>query len=159
MGIEMDDTKIDEGAEKRLNVMIVDDNNINLMVLEGMLKKMPLNIDSAHNGVEALQLMKTNNKRYDVIFMDCEMPEMDGYKATEAIRELQKKLPENSVIIGLSAHADHEYREKAIQSGMNDFIIKPVNRDYIANLIASYRAGHFNPKEEQIVEDNDSVHP
>lgn len=159
MGIEMDNAKTEENTVKRLNVMIVDDNNINLMVLEGMLKKMPLDIDSAHNGLEALQLMKTNNKHYDVIFMDCEMPEMDGYKATETIREQQKKLPKNSVIIGLSAHADHEYREKAMRAGMNDFIIKPVNRDYIANLIASYRAGHFNPKEEQIVEDNDSVHP
>lgn len=156
MGIEIDNTKADESTEKRLKVLIVDDNPINLMVLEGMLKKLPLDIVLAHNGREALDIIKTP-KRFDVIFMDCEMPEVDGYEATRAIRELEKKLSDNAVIIGLSAHADHEYRENAVQSGMNDFIVKPVNRDYITNLIASFRAGHFNPKEEHIIEDDDSV--
>lgn len=153
MGI---DSKTDDGVEtKPLKVLIAEDNNINLMVLEGLLKKLHVDISSARDGQQAFELYAKEEPPFDIIFMDCEMPVKDGYQTTLAIRQAEEKTNSKSVIIGLSAHTDTEYREKAIQSGMDDFVAKPISLDYINNLIASYHAGHFDKQDKELLDENE----
>jgi signal transduction histidine kinase/CheY-like chemotaxis protein len=112
-------------------VYVAEDNTTNQIVIKGMLKKLGITCQIYDNGQLLLDayLAAVNEKEpLDVILMDCEMPELDGYSATRAIREhelatnIQKPLP----IIGLSAHAMEEFRTKAMESGMTDYLTKPV---------------------------------
>lgn len=104
-------------------VLLVDDNEINLTVVEGLLEPLKMQIDTATRGRQALQMIK--EKKYDLIFMDHMMPEMDGVDVTRIIR---KDYPEyNTVpIIALTANAMEESKTMFLMEGMNDFISKPV---------------------------------
>lgn len=155
MGIDAS-SKADDGSKaKPIKVLIAEDNNINLMVLEGLLKKLHVDVTSARDGKQAFELYSQEEQPFDIIFMDCEMPIKDGYQTTAAIRKAEEKTMTKSVIIGLSAHTDTEYREKAIQSGMDDFVAKPINLDYINNLIASYHAGHFDKQDKELLDEDE----
>ncbi len=105
-------------------VLIVDDNEMNLMVAEGLLKPLLMQITTARSGAEALELIHKN--QYDIVFMDHMMPEMDGIDATKLIRQMDgayfKRLP----IIALSANAVSGAREMFLKCGMNDFVAKPI---------------------------------
>lgn len=105
------------------NVLIVDDNEVNLMVTEGLLEPLQMNITTAISGKEAIN--KAGIQHYDLIFMDHMMPEMDGIEATHLIRE---QYPEyNDIpIIALSANAIDRTAEMFRKSGLNDFIPKPI---------------------------------
>lgn len=104
-------------------VLLVDDNDINLTVVEGLLEPLKMQIDTATRGKQALEMMK--EKKYDLIFMDHMMPEMDGVDVTRVIR---RDYPEyNTVpIIALTANAMEESKSMFLMEGMNDFISKPV---------------------------------
>lgn len=154
--IGLEESKIEDANSKQaLKVLIAEDNNINLMVLDGLLKKRQLAITTAKDGKEALERYHEEEGHFDIIFMDCEMPNLDGYQATMAIREAEKQNHLESVIIGLSAYTDSEYREKAIQAGMDDFIAKPISLEQIDTLLENYRAGFFHHKTEVIIEDDE----
>jgi signal transduction histidine kinase/CheY-like chemotaxis protein len=120
--------------ENPARVLIAEDNKVNRMVLFGMLKKMNLQVEEAENGAVASEMQK--NKPFDLILMDCEMPQMDGFEATRAIREFEqsKHLPRTKVI-ALSAHADTEHKEKAKDAGMDDFMSKPISQQQLNNVI------------------------
>lgn len=113
-----------------LHILIAEDNPVNQMVIKGMLKPLVGDVDIASNGKEAFNKFKNSNKPYDLIFMDCEMPEMDGYEATSSIREYEKsKGCDTQVkIVALTAHAFEEFKEKAFAVGMNAHLTKPINR-------------------------------
>ena len=104
-------------------VLLVDDNEINLTVVEGLLEPLQMQIDTATRGKQALQMMK--EKKYDMIFMDHMMPEMDGVEVTHIIR---RDYPEYNMvpIIALTANAVEESKSMFLMEGMNDFISKPV---------------------------------
>lgn len=123
-----------------LKVLVAEDNDINLMVLEGLLKKLSIHCDVARNGQQAVD--KAEVKQYDLIFMDCEMPELDGYQATTAIRKLeqQESREQTAVIIGLSAHTDGDYKSRAEDTGMDDFLAKPINGQDIEVLLQQFFA-------------------
>ena len=113
-----------------LHVLIVEDNPVNQMVASRMLERMGFRVGVAADGRQATQLVQAH--KYDLVFMDCQMPVMDGYEATAAIRLAEKpgyRLP----IIAMTANAMQGDRERCIQSGMDDYISKPVNKqDVIA---------------------------
>ncbi len=92
---------------------------------------MNFTVETASNGIEALEII--NQGRFDAVLMDCQMPVMDGYEASEEIRKLDahKEVP----IIALTAYAFEEDRKKCLTSGMNDFITKPVNRTILYNTL------------------------
>jgi signal transduction histidine kinase/CheY-like chemotaxis protein len=144
MGIENEKTAESTITKKELSVLIAEDNNVNLMVLEGLLKKLRIYPVSAHDGKQAIDSYQTHKKPFDVIFMDCEMPEADGYEATSTIRqyETQERITP-AIIIGLSAHSNTEYKDRAIAAGMNDFLIKPVNTEDIENVLERIHTGFY----------------
>ena len=113
---------VDEDSDTILtgkNVLLVEDNTMNIMVAEKFLKKWGLKLDHAENGKVAVE--KVERKDYDLILMDLQMPEMDGYQATSEIRTFNKVVP----IVALTASALIRVQEKVIASGMNDYITKP----------------------------------
>lgn len=120
-----------------LKLLIAEDNAINRTVIAAMLKKFNIKPDFAVNGVEAVSAYE--QRPYDLIFMDCEMPEMDGFEATQRIRENEKSHHKKSTpIIALTAHVLAEYKKKSSQSGMNDHLSKPVNLSDIEQILIKW---------------------
>lgn len=125
------------------HIMIVEDNDVNFQVISILLKKKKHRVQRALNGLEALELFKANNlpvnspNCFDIILMDCEMPEMDGYQATERIRllEIEYHLA-HTPIIALTAHAVEEHLKKCLLAGMDDIITKPFNQQQIDQLFS-----------------------
>ncbi|MCI5060409.1 MAG: response regulator [Alphaproteobacteria bacterium] len=120
-------------------ILAADDAKLNMMVIKRVLKKFGAQIDIVENGAQALQAVKENI--YDAIFMDCQMPEMDGFEATQKIREFEKKQGRKAVpIIALTADAMVGDREKCISFGMNDYINKPFKEIEIATCLNKWIA-------------------
>ena len=124
-----------------LKVLVVEDNKVNQMVVKGLLSKLHIKPDIAENGLIAVDMFQNSDPEYDLIFMDCEMPEMDGWEATRQIRLLdsQKVLMSRVLIIALSAHALTLEKERAALTGMDDYLSKPVSRQDIENMLLKYR--------------------
>ena len=114
-------------------ILIVEDDHMSQMLLSLMLKSFSTNFIYAKNGLEAITLFK-ENPDIDIIFMDINMPEMDGYEATKIIRETNKEV----IIIAQTAFALSGDKEKALNSGCNDYITKPINKAKIHSLILKY---------------------
>jgi two-component system, sensor histidine kinase and response regulator len=111
---------------KKARILLVEDNAINQQVASRILHKLGYHADIAANGLEALQAIKKIT--YDLIFMDCQMPEMDGYTATEEIRKIEKSNNTKHIpILAMTAHALKGDREKCLQVGMDDYITKPID--------------------------------
>ena len=116
-------------------VLVVEDNLVNQMVIKGMLGKIGVPFDLANNGQEALE--KVGAHAYDLILMDCQMPVLDGYSATEKIRQLESdaaKIP----IVALTAHALAEEAQRCSAVGMNDFLSKPLTMDVLRNMLEKW---------------------
>lgn len=113
-------------------ILVAEDNNVNQMVIKGMLNKVGADFTLCNNGEEALIEYRKYPDKYDLVLMDCEMPVMDGYEATRLMRkfELQHSRPETP-IIALTAHALAEHEALALSSGMNGQITKPVTFDIL----------------------------
>lgn len=114
--------------------LLVEDNDINRMVAEGLLDKLELNHSFAVHGVHALQVLKESSidKSFDLIFMDCQMPEMDGYETTQRIRKGEAGERYRSVpILAMTANAMEGDRERCLRSGMDDYLTKPVDPDLL----------------------------
>jgi CheY-like chemotaxis protein len=126
---------IPQGAFSFARVLVAEDNAINLKLAKRMLEKVGCRVDAAANGAEAVRMWQ--EFAYDVIFMDCQMPEMDGYEATEAIRRLERKhVPaKHTLIIALTANAMKGDRERCLAAGMDDFLAKPIPPDAIAKTL------------------------
>lgn len=102
-------------------ILLAEDNRTNQLVAAGMLKKLGFLVDIVSNGQEALEALQKDT--YDLILMDCQMPILDGYEATKAIRSSNHGIP----IVAMTANAMEGDREKCIQSGMDDYLTKPVS--------------------------------
>lgn len=119
--------------ERKLNILLVEDNKINQKVALASLKPFGHDIKVAENGEEAIE--KYKNGKFDVILMDIQMPVMDGYSATREIRKIEKaeKRP-HSKIVALTANARKEDQDESFKAGMDDFISKPFKRQDIERL-------------------------
>jgi signal transduction histidine kinase/CheY-like chemotaxis protein len=123
------------GTESSLSILLVEDNQVNQLVATSLLKKLGHRADPAENGLKALQALEQNH--YDLVLMDCQMPVMDGYEATQRIRQNPdwKHLP----IIAVTANVMQGDREDCLASGMNDYITKPYKRDELRAVIERWR--------------------
>ncbi len=124
-----------EALKFQATVLLAEDNMINQQVTQGVLHKLGCRVDLAMNGVEAVDAADKND--YDMIFMDCQMPCMDGYEATEKIRsrEIKGKNANRIPIVALTANALNGDREECFAAGMDDYISKPFGRQQISKVL------------------------
>lgn len=125
----------DNGLEI-LTVFVAEDNKTNQLVIDGILNKFLIKHQIFDNGKLLVDAYLSSDRlNIDAIIMDCEMPVMDGYTATQKIRqfELETNVVTPIPIIGLSAHAMAEFRDKALKNGMNDYMIKPIDLKILKN--------------------------
>ena len=123
------------------NILLVEDNRINQVVALGVLEGWSLTADVAENGRIALDML-TGDKQYDVVLMDCQMPEMDGYQATQAIRALSEPTA-NIPIIAMTANAMKGDKEKCIDAGMDDYLAKPLDGELLLEKLLTYLPDHL----------------
>lgn len=122
------------GVPADFRILVAEDNSISTKVIRGMLGKLNLQPDTASNGEEALQAMKA--RRYDLVLMDCEMPILDGFSATQQLRawELGTRR-ERTPVVALTAHILSEHKERARVAGMDGHMAKPVEMSQLRELI------------------------
>ncbi len=128
----------DAGAPSNLglDVLVAEDNTVNQMVIKAMLEKISCKVTIAENGKVAVSKYKAG--QFDIVLMDVSMPEMDGGKATNLIRRRQKKTGERIPIIGVTAHAMREDRQRCIDAGMDDYLSKPVKQDNLEAVLKKW---------------------
>ncbi len=145
-------------------ILLVEDNPVNIDVATEMLEGYHCTVTPAGNGLEALALAKIRD--FDLIFMDCLMPEMDGFEATTAIRRFQAADPEHqrTPIIAFTANAMKSDREKCLDAGMDDYISKPVNQEALENILIKWLAHkaemvEYDSKDEALISPTDRANP
>ncbi|VAW84818.1 BarA sensory histidine kinase (= VarS = GacS) [hydrothermal vent metagenome] len=110
------DLKLDSSTQ----ILIVDDNKTNQIVAKTLISSFGAQINLANNGIEAIEAM--SKKQYDLVYMDCHMPKMDGFEATR----VQREKGESTIIVAMTADVLDNIRNKCFQAGMNDYIAKPI---------------------------------
>jgi len=129
-------------SRAQLRVLVAEDNAVNRMVIEGLLGKFDIKPDFAENGLEAVNKFFSAEKSYDLVLMDCEMPELDGFNATKHIREEeQNRAITATPIIALTAHVEASHRQRVFDCGMNHFLSKPVTLDKLNEALTSVGLG------------------
>ena len=138
-----------ESPDPGLQVLVVEDHKLSQKVIRGMLNKLGITPELAANGLEALH--RATQKRYDLILMDCEMPEMDGFEATRRIRAHERENGLVAVpIVALTAHILREHRERSLASGMNAHIPKPVELNVLRDVLIRFtRRGQVEESGEE----------
>ncbi|MCP3926429.1 MAG: response regulator [Desulfobacterales bacterium] len=121
---------------KGTNILLVEDNEINQEVATGLLTGVGLKVEIAGNGKIALDIVEERGEEFDIVLMDLQMPEMDGFEATKKIRALDKnsKIP----IIAMTAHAMAGDREKCLDAGMNDHVTKPIDPEKLFSTLIKW---------------------
>lgn len=134
-----------------LCVLVVEDNEINQEVASMLLSKVGISVDLASNGKEGYEKFLENQTKYNLILMDLQMPIMSGYESTAKIREINKTIP----IIALTAAAMIEDKQKALESGMNDHLGKPIDQNELYKTIFKFTKREFSY--QKIVKNKNSV--
>lgn len=130
-----------------LRILVVDDNAINQSLMEHLLLQWNIDFDMVSNGLDAVERLV--DQTYDLVLMDIQMPKMDGYTATQQIRDVLKlDIP----IIAMTAHAMAGEREKCLSRGMNEYISKPIKEEELFKLIASFSLQELTQNKEKVEE-------
>jgi CheY-like chemotaxis protein len=130
---------ISENDKHKMRILVAEDNDVNQKVAQAMMRKMGLRADVVANGLEAVNALQM--VPYDLVLMDCQMPEMDGFEATRAVRQVGSSALNPSIpIIAMTASAMRGDRDKCIQAGMSDFIAKPIQIRELAETLARWLA-------------------
>ncbi len=130
--LQLPESKIDIKQLSNLKILLAEDNPINIHFFTSLFSEYNLQVETATNGNQVIEMLR--NKNYDVLLLDVQMPEMDGYETTAVIRyELKNNIP----IIAMTAHAMVGEREKCLKIGMNDYVSKPVNVNSLFEKISS----------------------
>ncbi|WP_421849451.1 ATP-binding protein [Marinomonas sp.] len=126
-----------------LHVLLAEDNKVNQMICEQFFFKLGCSVDLVETGIMALEKFN-GSQHYDVIFMDCNMPEMDGFSATVAIRQIEKdKALHQTPIVALTAHVEEDIKRRCLESGMNAFISKPFLFEDLEAIVNKTKMGGF----------------
>jgi len=124
-------------ADRKARILLTEDNITNQQVALGILKKLGLSADVAGNGRLAVKALKTTP--YDLVFMDVQMPEMDGFEATKKIREMEGALtPHRVPIIAMTAHAMQGDKVRCLEAGMDDYLSKPVSLQAVIKILKKW---------------------
>jgi CheY-like chemotaxis protein/HPt (histidine-containing phosphotransfer) domain-containing protein len=136
---------------RRARILVAEDHEINQMVTVGVLERLGYRADVAANGQEAVEAVRRT--RYGLILMDCQMPGMDGYEATSAIRR-QEPVGQRLPIIALTADATDAGRERCLVAGMDDFVSKPLDRDRLRDTLRRWLP---DVTEQQVLEEESEL--
>lgn len=125
--------------KKDVNILVVDDTNINRVICSRLLDSLGYRNEVAESGKEVIELLEQRYKDFDIIFTDCQMPEMDGYEMTRAIRKYEQ---DNGLsaepIVALTAHIHNKDKELCFKAGMSDFLSKPFRKPEIDSCIKKW---------------------
>lgn len=128
---------IDDFTMAKSRILLAEDNMVNQKVAMGILKRMGFHVDAVASGTEAIHALE--NLPYDLVFMDVQMPGMDGFEATRAIRSGQTRvLAMNIPIVAMTAHAMQGDRDLCLQNGMNDYVAKPISPKAIREVLEKW---------------------
>lgn len=126
------DAEVMSYAHFNAHVLVVEDNSTNVVIVNGLLKKFGVEVSLAQNGLQALKMLEENH--YDLVLMDCQMPELDGYETTQRLRQNGFDIP----VIALTAQAMREDEQKCLDAGMNAYLSKPINPYQLNKLLAEW---------------------
>ena len=115
-----------QGSERKIRILVAEDNPVNQKVVLKQLQSLGYQAEVVNNGQEALDRLKERD--YDVVLMDCQMPIMDGYRATQEIRSFEGDR-RHTTIIAITANAMPEDRDRCMDAGMDDYLSKPASRE------------------------------
>jgi len=139
-----------------LRVLLTEDNAVNQMVAVGMLEKAGCTVTVAGNGGEAVDLWRPG--KFDVVLMDVQMPEVDGFEATAAIRECEADIGGHTPIVAMTAHAMKGDRERCLEAGMDAYVSKPISRERLFEAIeVALAAGSDNREDDRPIFDYDAL--
>ena len=116
-------------------LLVVDDCQINRTILKRQLEPMGYRVQLASNGLDALE--QISSSPVDLIFMDCNMPGMDGYEATRLLRQKEEKR-KHTIVVALTANTDPDHRTRCLAAGMNDYLNKPVSRQTLLHTLEQW---------------------
>jgi CheY-like chemotaxis protein len=129
-------------------VLVVEDSVVNQRVAARLLEKLGCRIDVAANGLEAVTMLA--QLAYDLVFMDCQMPEMDGFVATAVIRQREAHSGRHTPIIAMTANAMQGDRERCLEAGMDDYVSKPVKPEALAAMLQKWAPPRSMPESEKV---------
>ncbi len=121
-----------DASRKAFRVLVAEDNHVNQLIALSQLKDIGYRAEAVNNGLEALAALKQD--RFDLVLMDCQMPELDGYETTRRIRQAESE-GEHLPVIALTAHAHGQDRDRCLAIGMDDFIAKPYSVEKLASTL------------------------
>ena len=119
-----------------IRILVAEDNSVNQMLILAQLKGLGFSAQTVANGKEVIAALSVG--AYDCILMDCQMPEMDGFTATQAIREIEKKSAAHIPIIALTANAMSEDKQRCLDCGMDDYISKPFKKETLMSVLEKW---------------------
>lgn len=154
---DRDSSNSDFGEQKGLKVLLAEDNFVNQRLAVGILEKLGHQVDVAENGSVALKWIKQNS--YDFCLMDIQMPEMDGFEATRAIRRYESTESSRLPVVAMTAHAMKGDREKCLDSGMDDYLSKPIRLKEVAEKIQTVLTNNAGAKSENQNQDAEEANP
>ncbi len=148
------------GEPLGLNILLVEDNKVNQLLAKTRLERWECKVDIANNGIEGVKKMQ--KKTYDLVLMDIQMPIMDGYEATQIIRKDISDYASKVPIIAITAYTSKDDIRRALNAGMNDYILKPFNPENFYNILKKYgdlaknfmQVTHNESNKESISENN-----
>jgi len=134
------ETKIDDeiNSFEGYSILLAEDVDVNREIVVALLEPTMIQIDCAVNGIEAVEMYKAAPEKYSMIFMDLQMPEMDGLEATECIRSLDYPNAKDIPIVAMTANVFREDIEKCIKAGMNDHVGKPIDIDAVIEIMQKH---------------------
>lgn len=120
-----------------IRILVIEDNHIAQKIARLVIESLNCEFDIIDNGNYALQLFSEN--RYDLVFIDLGLPDKDGYTVTAEIRQIEKRFSLPPVaIVGLSVHTGELQKKQAIESGMNDYLVKPLTREKCQDILKKF---------------------
>jgi two-component system sensor histidine kinase/response regulator len=151
-----EDSSLSPTPQFNLKILLVEDHPINQQVILNQLNLLGCEVDIAENGEEALKRLESNY--YDVVFMDCQMPILDGYATTQELRHREREKPnQHTIVIALTAHALPVDRQKCLAVGMDDYISKPVEQEELEAVLRYWMTQKQWRSREKVVSPKPSV--
>lgn len=127
-----------EPVQFNAHILVVEDNATNQLVIEGLLGSLGISVDLTGNGEEAITALQSTT-HHDLVFMDCQMPVLDGYKATEKIRSKQTRVTNSAIpIIAMTANAMPGDKKKCLEVGMDDYLSKPIEAEKVISMLRKW---------------------